>query len=359
MHTAYKPDCQSQLKELNRRLTFIEQTNQLGYWELDITQKSMFWSPEMYNIFGLPQSYNKKRNFIREQLCIQDIKLYKEKLYQLLTNRQPVEAILRIRSQDSQLMYCQFHASIENKESREFIIGTLQNISKYIKTQQEEQNQSEKTYSYAKISHDLRQPLQALKIFIALLKEENLTSEQLILTERIENSVDNLSSWLDNILEAAKLEAGAIKRQNKVFNLNILLDRLGEEYKEIATYKHIEFAYGGQNIRVNNDSVLLERIIRNLLSNALKYTKNQVRMRWYKTNRNIKIIIKDNGRGLLQEVERNLFQAFYQNDKHRHKGTGLGLAIVKELADILNISINIKSKLNKGSIIVLSLHNIS
>lgn len=213
----------------------------------------------------------------------------------------------------------------------------------------------ENAHFCARISHDLRQPLQALKIFIALLKEENLTSVQQNLVQKIEDSTDNLGRWLDNILEMARLECEGISRRDRCFRLDALLLRLGAEYREVAAGKGKGLNFSGGRLCVTTDEVLLERIMRNLLNNAIKYGREKIKLHWYRCGQTVRIYIRDNGAGLSREACRNLFKAFAQNIRHRHLGTGLGLAIVKELSDMLNIKITVKSKSGRGTLFVLSL----
>ncbi len=218
-----------------------------------------------------------------------------------------------------------------------------------------EQIECKKAYFYAEIGHDLRQPLQAVKLFTSLLKDENLSSNQAELVSKLENSVEYLTFWLDNLLEITRLESGHLKRKDSQVELQSFLTNLAQEYKNIAFYKGIKFLYGGKKIEVKTDRILLERIIRNLLNNALKYGREKIELKWYKLPQKIKIIIKDKGYGLKQEQCRQLFRAFYQCPHNQEQGYGLGLAIVKELTDILNIKIDLKSKWKKGTIFVLSI----
>ena len=218
-----------------------------------------------------------------------------------------------------------------------------------------EQIDCKKAVYYAELSHDLRQPLQAMKIFISLLKDENLTIPQARLTSQIEDSANHLNLWIDNLLEITKLESGGLKKHKTKFALNKMLQRLGAEYQAIASYKKQKLSYQGKNIEIRTDKILLERIIRNILHNAVKYSRGEIILRWYAIKNKVRIIIQDNGLGLKPEECRELFQAFYQCPRHYAQGTGLGLAVVKELTDILGIKVDLKSKWRKGTIFILTL----
>lgn len=223
------------------------------------------------------------------------------------------------------------------------------------KIEQMERIECKKAYFYAEIGHDLRQPLQAVKLFTSLLKDENLSSEQAELVSKLEDSVEYLNFWLDNLLEITRLESGKLKRCVETVDLSALLIKLASEYQNIARYQKIELEYGGAKIRIQTDRILLERILRNLLNNALKYGRKKIEMRWYQLPQKVKIIIKDRGYGLKPEECQRLFKAFYQCPHNRELGYGLGLAIVKELTDILHIKIELKSKWKKGTIFILSI----
>lgn len=210
---------------------------------------------------------------------------------------------------------------------------------------------------YAEIGHDLRQPLQAIKILLSMLKEETQTLSQFELLSRVENAFFYLESGVENLLATARFENNHLKATHKKTNLSQILKTIAEEYKLIAVYKNLELTYGGTEIVAKTDEILLERIIRNLLHNALKYGRGKIKMRWYALPNKVRIFIKDNGLGLKKEECKQLFRAYYRcsRDKNKSQGCGLGLAIVKELAETLGIHLNLKSKWKKGTIFILTL----
>lgn len=223
------------------------------------------------------------------------------------------------------------------------------------KLKKTEQQMCETSYFYAQAGHDLRQPLQALKLFVDLLKDEKLTTSQAELVNKIDNSTADLSFWLDNLLETAKLGSGGIKRQDSEFELSSFLSKIADEYKMIMDYKKGKFEYFGASLILKSDKVILARIIRNLLSNALKYNRGKINMHWYRLPQSVKIIIKDNGYGLRNTENKHLFEAFYQCMRHRGNGSGLGLSIVKELSEMLGAKVCIKSKWKKGTLAILTI----
>ena len=123
-----------------------------------------------------------------------------------------------------------------------------------------ERLECKKAYFYAELSHDLRQPLQAMKIFIALLEEENLNERQAELTAQIKNSASGLEAWLDNLLAITRLESGGLKRQDEEFSLDEFLKKIAGEYREITAYKKLRFLYSGNKITLKTDKILFNRI---------------------------------------------------------------------------------------------------
>lgn len=149
----------------------------------------------MYRIFGLPEGrLSPRRNLIREQMLPEDIPLYKAKLRELLVRGRNVDGVLRLRRLDGRLIHCSFRAGLIYENHQRLIAGTFQDITAMIETQKELQHAKQqaeelsnaKSYFLAQASHDLRQPMQALKIFIATLLEEKLTSHQHHLVQKIE-----------------------------------------------------------------------------------------------------------------------------------------------------------------------------
>lgn len=349
------------LQKVSQRLEFAERTTRLGYWELDITTHKIYWSAEMYRIFGVDsRGLSPRRNLIREQMIPEDIPVYKAKLRELLVSQKPVEGILRIRRQDKRLIYCAFKASLVYENHRRLIAGTFQDISALIETQQElscakqkaEELSEAKSYFLAQASHDLRQPMQALKIFIATLAEEKLSNRQHKLVQKIEDSADNLNSLLDNLLDLSRIEAGGVEYQPTAFDIGLLVTGLAREYRELAHNRNIRFNYIPLHQYVWSDPILIERVIRNLLNNAFKYTKNKILLGIRNCGDKVCILVMDNGCGIASEDMNNIFQDFYQSRQHirqKKQGAGLGLAIVSRIARLLKTEIIVKSKPGQGS----------
>lgn len=351
----------------SQRLNFAEKTAKLGYWEVDLKNKKIFWSAEMFRIFGVnAQNISMKKNIIKEQIIKEDLPIYKQKLRELLSSGNPVEGSVRIKRPNNKIAHCFFKADLLLHSDREKIAGTFQDLTDLIEIQHELEDAKQtadrlnraKSYFLAQASHDLRQPLQALAIFISTLQEEKLSPHQHSLVNKIDASSQNLRNLLDNLLDISKLEAGGIEAHKTKFNIGHLLRNILQEYEDLAISRGIILNTVSCNGVVNSDPILLERIIRNFLSNAFKYTKNKILVGCKVKKEKLQIMVIDDGAGIAPKEHQAIFEEFYQSydiPDNKKNGSGLGLTIVKKIADILDAKVGVKSELTKGSCFYLEL----
>lgn len=211
----------------------------------------------------------------------------------------------------------------------------------------------DKSRFLAATSHDLRQPLHALDLYLGALKNILYDQEQLKLLGKSQNSSQSLSQLLNALMDISNIDAGNIKSNIENFNLLPVLNDLMDEFYPVAETKQIHLHINAESVIVKSDVVLLGRIIRNLISNAINHNHDcEVELSIIKQQENITINISDSGKGMLPEELNNIFSEFYQLDnpeRDRNKGLGLGLAIVRRISQILKHEISVKSELNKGS----------
>ncbi len=202
----------------------------------------------------------------------------------------------------------------------------------------------------AQAAHDLKQPMQSLFVFVNSLQESNLTAEQKELVDKIEFSAENLKNLLNSLLDVSQLELGAIKPNFEECDIGKVLFQLQKEFEPLAEQSNILFKVINTDAKVYTDSVLLSRMIRNLLSNAFKYGANRVLLVAKKQEDDVKIMVTDNGEGIKEEDFPHIFDEFYRakNMYNRHKGSGLGLSIVKKISRIIGTHIMVKNNKNKG-----------
>ncbi len=217
----------------------------------------------------------------------------------------------------------------------------------------------------ANMSHELRTPLNSILLLSRLLAENaqrNLSSDQVEYANVIQNSGNSLLTLINEILDLSKIEAGKMDLEFTEFNVRDLANELHSLFQPIAKDKDISFNINVQNDvvqKIETDRLRLEQIIRNLISNALKFTKHgSVTVDITSNNTTISFAVKDTGIGIPKEKHQTIFEAFQQADgstRRQYGGTGLGLSISRQLAKFLGGEIVLNSEEGKGSEFILTI----
>jgi signal transduction histidine kinase len=216
-----------------------------------------------------------------------------------------------------------------------------------------DQARQTKDHVLAIASHDLRQPLQTLFLLNGVLRRLVTDSHVATAIAGQENAIQAMSQLLDSLLDISKLEAGATKPQITDVDLDKLFEGLRVEFAEIAATKGLHLEILGSNETAHTDPKLLGQILRNLLSNALKFThEGSVRMQCVREAGQLRIDVTDTGRGIASEHIPHIFEEFYQAGgmpNTTREGHGLGLSIVHRLIQLLGHQIKVGSTVGVGS----------
>ncbi len=211
----------------------------------------------------------------------------------------------------------------------------------------------------AAASHDLRQPVHALGLFAGALRGARIPAEAMIMVEQIEASATAMDSLFSALLDISKLDAGVVEVQKHSFAIQPLLDRICREYAEDAQAKSLSITQHYCSAIVRTDPILLERILRNLVSNAVRYTgQGRVIIGCRRRPNAICVQVLDTGIGIAQLHQERVFQEYFQlqnPERDRAKGLGLGLAIVRRLTDLLNCKLELKSRQGHGSMFSITI----
>lgn len=228
------------------------------------------------------------------------------------------------------------------------------------KKEQAERASDNKSHFLAVASHDLRQPLHALGLYIAELQRKVSGAEQQHLVGRVEQSVEALSTLLNALLDISRLDAGVIVPQLQTCAVSVMLDRVAADYQMLAAIKNIRLVVRPCREYVSSDPQLLERILMNLVGNAIRYTypNGCVMVACRRRGNSLRIEVRDNGVGISRTDQDNIFREFFQvaqQPTDTNKGLGLGLAIVDRLVKLLGYRIELRSAPGKGSVFALEL----
>ena len=206
-------------------------------------------------------------------------------------------------------------------------------------------------------SHDLRQPLQSLSLIRGLLQrkiQENKTAEALKLIRRLDNTVDSMSGMLNALLDINQIDSGTLSVNRTGFPINDLLYQLRDEFSYHAQAQSLALRVVGCGLSVNSDIRLLEQMLRNLLSNALKYTeRGKILLGCRRHAEILTIEVCDTGPGIPEGELQAIFEEYHQLDnapRERNRGLGLGLSIVNGLGRLLGHPVRVRSQAGKGSI---------
>lgn len=336
------------------KLALIEKLSDLGYWEFDVKRRKFNCSLQLAHILGM----EKHSLYLNKLFGLREYKKLISAFAKLLKTGGSFAMELKVRTAGKSYLYCKLSAMLINE--KKIICGTLQDITEFvniksqlIKSRNEaEKLNREKSFFLAQASHDLRQPLYALKLYLDLLQPENFTKQQWQLWENINKSANSLQYLLENVLDLSKLDYGATRVFKTKFNVGILISDLGREFKHVAECHDLVLEYVICNCVVYSDAFLVERVLRNLLSNAFKFAKHKVSMLCYEHKHYVIVEIKDDGKGIAPKDKKYIFDAFYQGQNVRDskmEGMGLGLAIVKRITNALRIKVKVSSKLNGGA----------
>jgi PAS domain S-box-containing protein len=247
-------------------------------------------------------------------------------------------------------------ADIRLNQLNEQLEGRIEEATRELRLKKDEavNASSDKTRFLAAASHDLRQPMHALGLFVGELHSKLSTQEQRQIVAKVEESVEALSNLLDALLDISKLDAGVVTANVSSFSIEGLLDRLAKDYTPLAAGKGITLRVISNSSTVNSDPILLERLLINLISNAIRYTPigGRVLVACRLRGGRLRIEVRDSGIGIPIEDQEKIFREFIQlanQERDRSKGLGLGLAIVDRISKLLGCQIDLSSRVNRGA----------
>lgn len=219
-----------------------------------------------------------------------------------------------------------------------------------------------KTQFFTAASHDLRQPLHAMGLLVEALRQQTLGTELGRLVGNINGSVDALNELFSELLDISCLDAGVVTSTPQSFELTDIFRKLRLNFDPIAFDKGLAFRVRGDRQVVHADPLLVERVLRNLVCNALNYTENgTVLVGARRQGAKILLQVWDTGPGISEANQQRIFEEFYQvpsvdlQGGAQPKGLGLGLSIVQRLAQLMDAPLGFRSELGRGTVFSLTM----
>jgi two-component system, sensor histidine kinase len=226
--------------------------------------------------------------------------------------------------------------------------------------EQAERAHHDKNRFLAVASHDLRQPIHALGLYVAELRRKVSGLEEQQLVGQVERSVDAIAHLINSLLDLSKLDAGTVKPNMRSCELSDILDRINASFQVLANARQIRLVMHPLCVSVISDPLMLERILMNLVSNALKYTPphGTVLVACRRRGDGVAIEVRDNGQGIDKASQSGIFREYVQLNAPQmdaKDGLGLGLSIVDRLVKLLGHSMTLRSAHGMGSTFALQL----
>ena len=208
---------------------------------------------------------------------------------------------------------------------------------------------------FAGANHDLRQPLQAMGIYLQILQMSATEANREVIGQ-LDATAKNISTLVEQLLEVSRIETGHVEVKTEDVSVDALFGELASEFATVASNKGLVFVTRPLKVTIHTDPLLVSRILRNLITNAIRYTtkpggKITLAARKLKGNR-ITLGVYDEGPGIDPEERTRIFEAFYRGSagKGATEGFGLGLSIVHGLAHRLSIGLSVGSRVGRGSV---------
>jgi signal transduction histidine kinase len=257
-----------------------------------------------------------------------------------------LEETVRARTRELELLNDRLKRELQSRREIEFAL-------KQAKQQADLANQS-KTRFLAAASHDLRQPLNSALLFLESIHDEALAETDRSLVRRSRLALAALNNLLGTLLDVARLDAGDIEANVVDFPIAALLERLGPEFQAVGRAAGIGLRFRPSDVWIRTDAHLLETVLRNLISNAIRYTpRGHVLVGCRRRAQGLMICVYDTGVGIESAHLEAIFDAYYQvpsETRRNNAGIGLGLSIVSRISNLLSLERVVRSVPGRGSL---------
>jgi signal transduction histidine kinase len=256
-----------------------------------------------------------------------------------------LEEVIRARTKELE--------NVNRRLTRE--LDVRQQIEEALRQAKEQAEQADmlKSKFLAAASHDLRQPLSSALLFLEAIEGSNLPAKERGFLNKTKVALGSLNNLLVSLLDITKLDSGMIDPQISHFHLAEVLDPLADEYTELSQSSPLALRYVRSSAVVRSDRHLLETVIRNLVTNAIRYTPGgKVLIGCRRLAQKVRICVYDTGVGIPPAELKRVFEAYYQSSAPgiaQATGMGLGLSIVDRVAALLSLELKVSSEPGRGS----------
>lgn len=207
----------------------------------------------------------------------------------------------------------------------------------------------------ATASHDLRQPMQAINIFIELFDVKKLAEKEQSIFHKLRSSISVLNKMFNTLLDISKLDSN-LHASHENFLLATIVQDISLTFGPLAVEKNLSLAFHQENMLIRGDRNLTEQILRNLLANAIQYTSTGgVKVDFFNTSGQLTLAVEDTGCGIPKEDLPFIYKEFFRSQASRsqHDGLGLGLSIVRRIVEKIGGKMSVDTQPNLGSVFII------
>jgi PAS domain S-box-containing protein len=354
------------LQQSQERLRLAQQIGQIATFEVDLIARVSRWTPEFEALYGMPPgSFGDSHQAWRDRVHPDDLAEL-DRLTKITRETGDFYAEWRTTWPDGSLHWLAGRAKLYTDATGRPIrlLGVNIDITKRklaelaleAAVEVAEQANNAKSRFLAAASHDLRQPLSALSMYVGVLKSR-LGPEHAALFGNMKNCLASLNELLTDLLDLSKLEAGVVTPTVSEFAVADLLARVCAAHKPEAQLKQLRLKWIASDRIGRSDPVLYVRLLGNLVSNAVRYTEHGgVLVGCRRRQGKMWVEVWDSGIGIPADKTVEIFDEFKQlGDGARTRGSGLGLAIVAKTADLLGLQLRVRSQPGRGSLFAVEL----
>jgi PAS domain S-box-containing protein len=355
------------LRESEAGLKRAQAMSSLGSWRLDLRKRQLTWSDEIFRIFGLPPDFVPTYEAFLARVHPDDRAAVEAAFSGAVRDRVDTQEIEhRIVRDNGEIRFVKEKCEYIRDNAGRIVraVGMVRDITerseheaalRAAKIEAERANNAKSRF-LAAASHDLRQPLSALALYVGVLNKR-MSPEDRPLLHHMKDCVRSLSELLTDLLDLSKLDAGVVTPNISDFAIAEMMDNLVSVHGPEAQLKDLRLRCVGSKLVARTDAVLFRRMLGNLLSNALRYTnKGSVLIGCRRRDGKVWVEVWDSGIGFPEEKTPEIFEEFKQlGDDSRTRGSGLGLAIVAKSAALLGLQIRVRSKPGRGSMFAVEM----
>jgi len=357
------------LRNSQERLRMSQQFAKLGTWDWHIEKDELYWSSQVFRLYGIPNDGNELRHErFRDWVLPEDYELVQQAILQCMKQGEAYKCEYRIRLPNDTIRWLRDQGNVvRNREGHAVrMLGVTQDISVEKKSEEalrrareeaDNANQA-KSHFLSSMSHELRTPLNAILGFAQLLSMSGkypLADRQAKQVGQIVQAGNHLMELINEVLDLARIEAGRLKLAFELVDIDDLLEECLDLSEALAAEKQINVTADTSLIEaVWADKMRLKQVLLNLLSNAIKYNDNNgnVRLEVKRFDDDqVHFIVSDDGYGIALEKQSQIFKPFDRLGAEASKieGTGIGLTLTKQLVEAMGGTLGFVSVLGEGS----------